>query len=89
MRTTIDIPEDLLRQAKATAALRGIKLKDLIAELMRLGLAQPYRKSVAPMGMNCPIPVTIPATVLTLKPLSNAQVETIFMQEDLEKIDID
>jgi hypothetical protein len=27
MRTTLDLPDDLLRRAKATAALRGISLK--------------------------------------------------------------
>jgi len=41
MRTTIDLPDDLFRQAKARAALSGIKLKDLIARYVErmLGLA--------------------------------------------------
>jgi hypothetical protein len=30
MRTTIEIPDDLFRRAKATAALRGSTLKDLV-----------------------------------------------------------
>ena len=30
MRTTVDIPDELLRRAKSEAALRGRKLKDLI-----------------------------------------------------------
>jgi hypothetical protein len=38
MRTTIDPPEDLLRQAKSRAALDGVKLKDLVAALVRDGL---------------------------------------------------
>ena len=38
MRTTIEIPEDLLRRAKAEAALRGIRLKDYVAEALRLAL---------------------------------------------------
>lgn len=32
MRTTIDFPEDLLRRAKAEAALRGRKLRELVRE---------------------------------------------------------
>ena len=40
MRTTIDIPEDLLRRTKATAALRGMKLKDLVSMLLEQGLAR-------------------------------------------------
>ncbi|HLK14103.1 MAG TPA: hypothetical protein VKT78_04805 [Fimbriimonadaceae bacterium] len=39
MRTTIDLPDDLFRQAKASAALRGIKLRELITECVSQGLA--------------------------------------------------
>lgn len=39
MKTTIEIPDDLFRKAKATAALDGIKLKDLLADGLRLRLA--------------------------------------------------
>ena len=37
MRTTVDIPESLLRQARARAALEGRKLKDIVNDaLIRL-----------------------------------------------------
>jgi len=39
MRTTIDLPDALYRQAKAEAALRGRKLRDLIEESLRQVLA--------------------------------------------------
>lgn len=39
MRTTVDLPDELLRQAKAEAALRGRKLKDLVEEGLRLAIA--------------------------------------------------
>jgi predicted component of type VI protein secretion system len=39
MKTTIDLPDDLYRRAKAEAALRGRKLKDIIEEGLRLVLA--------------------------------------------------
>ncbi|MGH9554173.1 MAG: hypothetical protein ACRD3W_32650 [Terriglobales bacterium] len=32
MRTTVDLPDDLYRRAKAAAAMRGLKLKDLVKE---------------------------------------------------------
>jgi hypothetical protein len=32
MKTTVEVPENLYRRAKAEAALRGRKLKDLIEE---------------------------------------------------------
>ena len=34
MRTTLDLPDELLRLAKARAALRGMKLKDFVAEAL-------------------------------------------------------
>jgi hypothetical protein len=38
MKTTIELPDELYRQAKAQAALRGRKLKDLVEEGLRLAL---------------------------------------------------
>ena len=38
MKTTLDIPNDLYRQAKAMAALEGIRMKDLVGEGLRLAL---------------------------------------------------
>jgi len=41
MRTTVDLPDELFRQAKAEAALRGRKLKDLVEEGLRMVLEGP------------------------------------------------
>lgn len=41
MRTTVDIPDELFRRAKSEAALRGRKLKELVAEGLRLVLGAP------------------------------------------------
>jgi hypothetical protein len=41
MKTTIELPDDLYRRAKSTAALRGQKLKDLVEEGLRLVLEGP------------------------------------------------
>lgn len=35
MKTTLEIPDDLFRAAKATAALRGVSLKQLVTETLR------------------------------------------------------
>ena len=48
MRTTVDIPDELLRRAKSEAALRGRKLKDLVEEGLRLVLAAPFSGGDAP-----------------------------------------
>ena len=41
MKTTIDVPDDLYRRAKAEAALRGRRVKDLVEEGLRLVLEKP------------------------------------------------
>jgi hypothetical protein len=38
MKTTVELPDDLYRRAKAEAALRGRKLRDLVEEGLRLVL---------------------------------------------------
>lgn len=40
MRTTVDIPDRLLRQARAHAALQGKSLKDLVNEALEMKIAQ-------------------------------------------------
>jgi hypothetical protein len=44
MKTTVEMPDELYRRAKAEAALRGRKLKDLVEEGLRLVL-EPSRKT--------------------------------------------
>jgi hypothetical protein len=43
MKTTIEVPDDLYRRAKAEAALRGRKLKDLVEEGLRHVLESPRK----------------------------------------------
>jgi len=48
MKTTVEVPDDLYRRAKAEAALRGRKLKDLIEEGLRLVLEAPRKRRRRP-----------------------------------------
>jgi predicted component of type VI protein secretion system len=43
MKTTVEVPDDLYRRAKAEAALRGRKLRDLVEEGLRLVLEEPRK----------------------------------------------
>lgn len=43
MKTTVEVSDDLYRRAKAEAALRGRKLKDLVEEGLRLVLEAPHK----------------------------------------------
>jgi len=39
MKTTIELPDEMVRQAKAVAALRGRRLRDLVEDGLRIVLA--------------------------------------------------
>jgi plasmid stability protein len=43
MKTTLEIPDDLMREIKVRAAREDRKLKDLVAELLRRGLTEADR----------------------------------------------
>ena len=81
MKTTINIPDDLLLRAKAAAAQRNMKLKDLIVELLEQGLNES-----GAVGQRRPIPVIIQAEGLAIKPLTNTEVDEIFLREDLARL---
>ena len=43
MKTTVEVPDELYRRAKAEAALSGRKLRDLVEEGLRLVLEAPRK----------------------------------------------
>ena len=82
MRTTIDVPDHLLRQAKATAALRGIKLKDLFAMFLERGL-----KEDSGIGEAKPITRTLPPSIRQTRKgptpsFTSSELQEGFDQED-------
>lgn len=54
MKATVEIPDDLYREAKARAALSGRKVKDLVAEGLRRVL---YGEAAEPRGERISLPV--------------------------------
>ena len=47
MRTTLDLPDPLLRQLKSQAALQGTTLKQLIRDTIERGLHAPAKPAMA------------------------------------------
>jgi hypothetical protein len=79
MRTTFDLPDDLMKRAKIAAVRRGSTLRDLMAEALRKlladqGPAQRRRMDQAPIKL--PPGQTIPIR-------SNAEIAQLFEREDV------
>lgn len=79
MRTTLDLPDDLMRKAKIAAATRGLKLK----EFFTLLLEREVGSQSEPLGrIKRTLPEMIPATGVQLRNLTNAEIFEILDEED-------
>lgn len=57
MKTTFDLPDQLMREAKASAALRGAPLKQFMEEAVAEKLARDRRtRSPEATGLQWPVP---------------------------------
>lgn len=94
MRTTLDLPDETFRQLKAQAALNGLKLKELVTQLIQRGLVagvsapmpnqQPNSLRDATERMTVyPIPIARDADGTVTPHLSNAELQAILDDEDL------
>jgi hypothetical protein len=52
MRTTVDISEPVLRNAKRIAALRGVTLSAAIEDSLRIGMARGQDKACKPVRLH-------------------------------------
>jgi len=55
MKTTLDLPDDLMREVKIRAARDSRKLKDTVADLLRRGLSQRRSESRVRSRVTLPI----------------------------------
>ena len=84
MRTTLDLPDDLFRQAKARAALEGVKLKELMERFVRDGL----QRTEAPdstsqrIRSDIPIPERWREGAPRVTIMTNAEMQELFDEED-------
>jgi hypothetical protein len=81
MRTTIDIPDELLRQAKARAALEGVRLRDFIEKGLRLALATPSMPAAPQQRVEFPLHHSRQPGVLSVEAVHRAE-ERAQLDED-------
>jgi plasmid stability protein len=49
MKTTLDLPDDVLREMKLRALMQGRTLRDLVADFLRQGLGMAQAKPTEPL----------------------------------------
>ena len=94
MRTTIDIPEALLRRAKAEAALRGLRLKDIVRDALQ-HLLQDTARSLEPadratlekqeLAEDCVFPLIIGTTGSVMRDLRGDKAQRLLDDADIER----
>ena len=57
MKTTLDLPDDLILQAKLRAVVQGRTLRDLMADFIRQGLG------LSPSGSTAPLPAGVESAI--------------------------
>lgn len=70
MRTTLDLPDTLMRELKARAALEGLKLKDYFTIIVQAALERPIAAGAAPQ--RSPVPVFRRPKAKPMPVMSNA-----------------
>lgn len=92
MKTTLDLPNDLVREVKLRAVNEGKKLKDVISDLLRQGLGHPAptvegvtaRRGTIDLPL-FPSSPDAPARRMSLDALVAAEHETL-TRDDLERL---
>ncbi len=95
MKTTLDLPDDLMREMKIRAATQGKKLKDVMADTLRSGLfpAIPSQPANRPIIMTDPElghrvvkgPPNPPILKMTIEEILELEQDTLY-QEDLQRV---
>ena len=87
MRTTIELPDDLFREAKICAARQGTTLKELMTECIRSGLRYRTTGGRSTTTRRNPPPVAIRRTpnqaAATFRAKSNRQLNAILEEEEI------
>jgi metal-responsive CopG/Arc/MetJ family transcriptional regulator len=76
VRTTIELPDSLFREVKATAARQGMRLKDYVTEALQDKLAKRQTKAEQPWMKFAGIAANDPEMVAELKRIEQVVDET-------------
>lgn len=80
MRTTLDLPDTLMRELKARAALEGVKLKDYFASIAQAALQRPT--AAGAQATRSPLPVFKRPGAKAMPAMTNTELYAIFDAKD-------
>ena len=84
MRTTLDLPDSLLRELKSRAARNGQSLKSLINDLIQRAMTLPSIPPEQQTGL--PVLTRLQGQAQPTQAQSNAQLADHTLQEDIERL---
>lgn len=99
MKTTLDLPDEIVREMKLRAVMQGRTLRDLAADFLRQGLGMAAPRPATTLPQKLPfdigadgIPIfhgsaDAPATRMTLKELLQLEQDALY-QEDMQRAGI-
>jgi len=83
MKTTIDLPEDLVREMKFRAVREGRKLRDVAEEIFRRGMSAPAPARAPGEGHRVKLPI-VPAPA-GAKPFKHSGKRLLGLERDAER----
>ena len=84
MKTTLEIPDTLFRKVKAKAAMRGLRIKDLVTSALTAYLTAPENRTNR-KGKRCPFPLVRGKGGPVLKQMNNELIAKLEAEEDLRR----
>ena len=86
MRTTLDLPDPLMRELKARAALEGVKRKDYLARIVQSALQRPLAAAAGAAPKRSPVPVFRRAKAKPMPAMSNVQLYAALDAQDAARV---
>jgi hypothetical protein len=86
VRTTLDLPDPVFRDLKIKAAAEGVTLKELLTGFVEKGLYGPTKPEKKPI--RSPLPTPRQSSGHVIPSLTNAEIDEIFLREDMERAGI-
>jgi len=86
MRTTIDLPDSLFKKMKAMAALRGMKMREYVMEVLEKALTPSKRSHSGRKRREVKFPLIRRKKPGTIR-YSNEQLEDLMIAEEAAKLE--